>query len=205
MSMDLAKRMPRRMQILVLFLAVISAGYFLWELSFATDSHVPGEFLEANKEGALVANVIVSLSRQSAGSIGKIGELDKEGKNYEAAQLVAEELKKSEELRQKAYELALLLGKMTEVLPEISPRAATEAAMRAINFETSLIIRLINYQKFLNELLTVLNNRLAGGVVKPEVIEQVVEKINNEAAAVNDLNEQYKAAVEEFEKIVRQS
>ena len=197
-------RISKRTVFWSVFAVVMVAVYLLWSLVLATDSRVPDSFLEANRSGALIASQIVDLSAVSGNNLQRINELDREGKAGEAIELVREEMKRTGELQQKAYDLSLELRKMTEVLPEITPRAATDTALRAINYETALIIRLLNYGRFLNELLSVLQNKFDGGVVEPDRVSFVVKKINDEVTAINDLNKQYQDAIEKLKSITAQ-
>ncbi len=180
------------------------AVYLLWFLVLATDSHVPDQFLEANRSGAIIASQIVDLSAESGRNLGRINDFDREGRQREAIELVREEIRRTGELQQKAYDLSLELRKMAEVLSEVTPRAATDTALKAINHETTLIIRLLNYGRFLNELLSILQNKFDGGVVAPDRIGSVIGKINDEVTAINDLNKQYQDAIEKLKSMTAQ-
>jgi len=173
---------------------------FFWAIFLNKESFVPKEFLEANKKGAMVAANIADLSKTYSDNLAVINDLDKEEKYSEAIDLVISEMKRNEELRGKAYELSVELGKMANSLLEIKPERATEAAMKAINSETSLIIRLLNYNNYLNELLKVLNGKFANGEYKEGAVEDLIKMINNEADAINSLNEKYSEEMRVFEE-----
>jgi len=197
--MELGFNLSRRAKIFLAFTVLVLGTYVFWLVFLNKNSFVPNEFLEANKKGAMIAANIADLSKTYADNLSVINDLDKEGKYSEAIDLVIAEMKKNEELRGKAYELSVELGKMANSLLEIKPEKATEAAMRAINSETSLIIKLLNYNSYLNELLNVLNRKFASGEYKEGAVSDLVKLVNNEADLINSLNEKYKDNIKIFE------
>lgn len=194
---------PNRVKFPVLFFAIILAAYFFWKVVLVGGSFVPTEFLEANQQGSAIATNIVNFSKESSNNIEKINSLDREG-NYSAAlELIMKEINRNEEMKKEAYNLSSELAKMAETLGEIKPKEATETALKAINYETSLIIRLINYNAFMGDLLVTLRDKFIGKEISSAEVEKIVEKINNEAVAINDLNEQYKTAMSEFSERIK--
>ncbi|PIR05031.1 MAG: hypothetical protein COV57_01365 [Candidatus Liptonbacteria bacterium CG11_big_fil_rev_8_21_14_0_20_35_14] len=197
------KSMPRKLGIFIAFVVVLFLIYGLWSLIFARDPFVPAEFIEASRESALIASQIVTFSSESSENISKINELDKQHRYSEAIVLVAEEIKRNEELKQKAYELSLQLGNMAGVLPSIRPKEATEIALEALNYETTIVLSLISYSDSLNDLLVALDDKFNNRKeFSPGRVQEMIEKINSEAESINGLNEKYKESINEFEKIV---
>lgn len=192
----------KKLSFFVTFVFIVLAAYFAWFYVSANNTFVPADFLEANNQGALVAFQIVDISHQSYQNLSQINDLDKQYRYSEAIDLVLEEMERNSELKQKAYELSLSLGKMTEELSGINPPQATEAALRAINYETTLIIRLLNYSEFLNDLLQALQGKFSGQTTGEE-IGGILKKINNEVVAINDLNLQYQEAINRFEELTK--
>jgi len=198
--METSFNINKRTRIFLAFTVIVLGTYVFWAIFLNKESFVPKEFLEANKKGAMVAANIADLSKTYSDNLAVINDLDKEEKYSEAIDLVISEMKRNEELRGKAYELSVELGKMANSLLEIKPERATEAAMKAINSETSLIIRLLNYNNYLNELLKVLNGKFANGEYKEGAVEDLIKMINNEADAINSLNEKYSEEMRVFEE-----
>ena len=200
----MSRLLPRRIGIFIAFVAVLFLVYGLWSLIFASNEpFVPTAFTEANKESALIASDIVSFSMESSKNLSRINELDRSGNHGEAIRLVAEEIKRNEELKKRAHDLSLQLGSMASVLPNIRPQAATEAALEALNYETSIVLSLINYSNSLNDLLVALDDKFNGrGDFSPGRVEELVEKINSEAQAINRMNEDYKESIDRFESLL---
>jgi len=196
------QRISNKTKISIIFVAIILATYLIWRFILVGGSFVPEQFLEANQQGSLIANRIVELSRESAENIKKINQLDREKKYEEAINLIMEEIKRNEEMKNQAFELSFKLANMTEFLNEIEPEEAVKVALKAMNYETFLIIRLINYNSFLGDLTSSLGDKFKG-LVGVEEISEIIKKINDEAVAINDLNEQYKTAMAEFERLVK--
>ena len=197
--MNLFNRLSKRSRAVVGLLILILAFYLLWSFVMADGNFVPKEFREANKQGALIASNIVSLSKNTADNLEQINVLDQNREYKKAMELVKMEVEKNNELQKQAYELSERLAEMGESLQDIKPRQATEVAVRALNYETSLIIRLLNYSGFLDELLLSLQAKFSGQYVPDGQVAELVAKINSESATINILNEEYKKAIEEFE------
>lgn len=194
---------PNKIKFPVLFVAIIFLAYLFWKIILVGGSFVPKEFLEANQQGSLIATQIVDFSKKSVTNIDKINDLDKAENYSEALNLIMEEISRNEEMKKEAYNLSSKLAKMAETLKDIKPKSATEIALKGINYETSLIIRLINYNAFMGDLLVTLRDKFTGKLVEEGRVKEIIEKINNEAVAINDLNEQYKTAMSEFEEKIK--
>ncbi|MFA5173257.1 MAG: hypothetical protein WC435_02575 [Candidatus Paceibacterota bacterium] len=194
---------PNKIKFPALFIAIILLAYLFWRIVLVGGSFVPKEFLEANQQGALIATQIVDFSKKSVSNIDKINDLDREENYSEALNLIMEEISRNEEMKKEAYNLSFELAKMAETLKEIKPKVATETALRGINYETSLIIRLINYNAFMGNLLITLRDKFTGKMVEEGKVGEIIKKINDEATAINDLNEQYKAAMNEFDEKIK--
>ena len=67
----------------LVFLLLLVGGYFVGKGVFSGNT-VPPEFEAARLRGALIAEAIVGLSRQSTEALAKINELDSAGKFEEA-------------------------------------------------------------------------------------------------------------------------
>ena len=154
--------------------------------------------MKARQEAASIALVIVGMSDQSATNIDRISELDAEHKYREALTLVTDEIQRNNEARQKAIELSNQLEKMANNLSGIYPVSSAQVALQAVSSETTLISRLITYNDYLNQLLDVLRRKFAGQIDGNEVPE-LVQKINNEAQAINDLNREFNDQMKIFD------
>ena len=107
-------------------------------------------------------------------------------------------MERNRQAREKAIELSIQLETMANNLSQISPASASQTALRAISSETTLISRLITYNDYLNQLLEVLREKFLGNGNGDKVAE-LVEKINEEAKAINELNEKFNESMEMFD------
>ena len=193
----------RKGKLPVLFVIIVVVGYLFWQLVLAGGSFVPDSFLKANQQGAIIASQIVQLATDSKDVLRQINDLDRQGKYEQAIELVQLEMKRNERVREKAYELSVWLGQMAENLDDIEPKRATEPALRAINFETSLIIRLLSYNANLQQLLVALDNKFTGQEVEVSEVDRLISVLNEEVVAINNINKDYLKAVDEFERLTR--
>ncbi len=193
-------KIPRKVRILIVFLVIIALCYFVIRFFFVSVRNVPPDFLKARQQAASIALVIVNMSNESATNIDTISELDAGHKYREALALVAEEIQRNNDARQKAIELSNQLVEMANNLSGIYPASSAQVALQAVTSETTLISRLITYNDYLNQLLGVLQKKFAGQVDGNEVPE-LVQKINNEAQAINDLNREFNDQMKIFDAV----
>lgn len=193
-------KIPRRLRIFIVFLFIVLAVYLIARIFFFDVKKVPNDFLKARQEASLVANNIVVLSNESVGDLGKIYELDKKGNYEEALSLLANELERNRQAREKAVELSAQLEKMARAVPEISPASASQSAIQAISSETALISRLITYNDYLFQLLEILRSKFLGETKNSsEQISELINKINDEVKAINELDRKFNEVMEKFD------
>ena len=87
---------------------------------------------------------------------------------------------------------------MAKNLAKISPASAGQIALEAISSETALISRLITYNDYLTKLLEVLRNKFLEKQNGDQVPE-LISKINDEARAINDLNQKFNEVMKKFD------
>lgn len=193
-------RIPRRLRIFIIFVLVVLAAYLIARNFFIEIKTVPDDFLRARQEASLIANDIIGLSNKSIGNLDKIYEFDRE-KNYEEAlNLLASELERNRQAREKAIKLSAQLEKMARAVPEISPSSAGQSAIQAISSETALISRLITYNDYLFQLLEVLRSKFLGKTKNSgERIMELIDKINKEVKAINELDKKFNEIMEGFD------
>jgi len=198
MVSDFYFRIPRRARLLIFFIAILLAVYFLLSFLLVEPKSIPPEFLEARREASLTAKDIVALSSESANSISEIANLDQQGRYQEALALISRELENNRQARNRAINLSVQLEKMARNIDKISPTSAAQLALQAVSSETTLISRLISYNDYLNQLLEVLRAKFAGRKGNDGLTE-LINKINNEAMAINDLNTGFNDLMKEFD------
>jgi hypothetical protein len=168
--------------------------------------NVPPEFISARDRGALLASEIVDLSRQSLTRLAQIAEFDQERKFNQALALISEELIEYQKSQDTAARLASQLEIMARLLPEIKPSRAREIAAEGVSAEVALVSRLVTYNDKLRDLFVVLqlkfNTRNVSGELDGRVNE-LINKINEQAKAINQFNKRFDDAMAEFDTIFK--
>jgi len=194
-------KIPKQFRLLILFIVVVFFVlfiYFFLRFSAVEPKNIPGNFLMARQEASVIASEIVSLSNESTNNLNEIARLDKEKKYTEALLLVSRELERNRQAREKAIKLSVYLETMAKNLNQISPASASQLALQAISSETGLISRLITYNDYLTQLLEVLREKFLGKNIGNKIPE-LIAKINDEAQAINDLNQKFNEVMREFD------
>lgn len=177
--------------------------YFGTTLALPGESYnVPPEFSEARIRGAGLAEEIIAASGFSVQNLATIAIYDREGNFPDALSLVAQEVLKNREIRDRALGLASALEKMAILTSEIKPARARIKATEAISAEVALVSRLITYNDLFLRLFEILRSKFQGQQVDVDgEVEKLVEQINFEARAINELNQKFTAGLAEFDSI----
>ena len=190
------------MRILIVFLLIVAAAWLIIKTLAPETKNTPKEFLEARQEASLVAKNIIDISGRTAENIKKISDLDKNKEYTEALNLISEELNNNRLARENAINLSAKLEIMAKNVSQISPATAGQIAIQAISSETALISRLITYNDYLIKLLEILQAKfLEKEKNANDKIADLIGKINDEARAINDLNNNFNNLMTEFDKI----
>ena len=162
---------------------------------------VPPEFLEARTRGAMIAEDIVGLSKESISNLSNIS-ADEEIGNYTGGlNLVLKEVENNEKARSSALELSKELGIMATNLGSVRPDEAAKVGLEAVINESQIVQRLINYNAYALQLVDSLQGRFTGGGRGPATdgkIKELLSKMNEEARAINELNSKYKDLMARF-------
>ena len=202
MIKNLYFKIPSRMRILIIFLLIVATVGLIVKTFTPETKNTPKEFLEARQEASLIAKDIIDISGRTAENIKKISDLDKNKEYTEALNLISEELNNNREARENAISLSTKLEIMAKNVSQISPAVAGQIAIQAISSETTLISRLITYNDYLIKLLEILQAKfLEKEKNANDKIADLIEKINDEARAINDLNNNFNNLMTEFDKI----
>ncbi len=198
MIFNLYFKIPKRIRLLILFLFITLIAYFVLRFLPLEPKSIPEDFLRARQEASLIAQEIVTLSDDSASSLNEIAEFDQEHKYSEALILISRELERNRQAREKAIKLSNQLEIMAKDVAQISPPSVGQIAIQAITFETTLISRLITYNDYLTQLLEVLREKFLGKS-DGDKISELISKINDEARAINDLNQKFNDMIKAFD------
>ena len=191
-------RISKKIKILIFFIVIILIAYFILRFLSVETKNIPSDFLVARQEASSIAQDIVLISGESTNKLDEIARLDKEREYTEALILISNELERNRQARENAIKLSAQLEIMARNLSRISPASAGQIALEAISSETALISRLINYNDYLFQLLEVLREKFLGKIDGDKVSE-LIFKINNEAKAINDLNQKFNKVMMEFD------
>ena len=139
---------------------VLSAAvvYFFGYLLFPP-KHVPEEFSDARSYGAVVAQRILELSKNTSAKLNEILEQDRNYNYSEALLLISQQLIANRENNQEALKLASQLERMTRFSNQISPSDARQIATEAVTSEVALVSRLMVYNEYLRQLFDVLKQK----------------------------------------------
>ncbi len=191
-------KIPKRIRILIVFIIVIFVAYFILRFLNAEPRNIPSDFLIARQEASSIAQDIVSLSNESTNKLNEIAQFDRDRKYTEALLLISQELERNHEAREKAIKLSAQLEIMAKNLAEISPASAGQIALEAISSETALISRLITYNDYLAKLLEILRGKFLEKQ-NGDQVQELISKINDEAKAINDLNQKFNEVMRQFD------
>src|SRR3989344_7218846 len=201
MIKDFYHRIPRRIKIFIIFALIVLAVYFSVYFLTPTVKNTPSEFLEARQESSLIAKNIIFISNRTSDNLNRIAALDQERKYGEALDLVTEEIKQNRQARDEAIKLAGQLEIMAKNISAILPASAGQMALQAVSSETALISRLITYNDYLVQLLEILQQKFSGSSKNTNgKIAELLAKINEEAKAINELDNSFNQLMGEFDK-----
>lgn len=187
---------------MVIFMLLILAAYFIAQFFIPKSKKIPPDFLRAKQEASLIASQIIYISDKTARNISQISDFDKNKQYEEALKLISQELGNNREAREKAVNLSANLEIMTKNISEIVPLAVGRLVLEAVGSETTLISRLISYNDYLVNLLEILQQKFLGKEKNADdKISDLINKINNEAQAINSLDKNFNNLMAEFDKM----
>lgn len=186
---------------IIFAIIILAAGAYIVGRTSLSEK-IPENFTAARLQGAMISQNIVELSNQLAVDLEKVNQLDQNEDYTEALKLTTEIVKRSQDIRNRAVELSAELEKMTRALPEIDSPRAREAAVESVSSRLALISRLIDYSGYLGQLLDNLRSQFLGLTSRDHEVAALIDKINSEVKAVNDINGEAGAAMERFDKIM---
>lgn len=187
-----------RQTIFVIALVVIGSfvGYTIWSL---TSTHVTDAFSGSRQLAWQYAKTISDSVKDTPQNLEKIQSLEQNGKDDEALTLLVAEAQKNAVAQDAAIKLSAELSVMAKEIPNIKPEKSGQQALVAISTETSLIYRLLSYNGYLSNLLSLLRDKITGKLYGVDKINQVVDSINGEIDAINSLNTQFAQNMSAFD------
>ncbi len=195
-------KLSRRTKVVIAFIAVVVAGYAI-ALFWQSRNQIPVAFTNAQAQGAIIAENIVTISNQSNATLEQVNADDAKGDYKDALTLVSGMVTQSEDLRNQAVDLSNKVQQMTQALSGVNSVAAQQAALSAISSHLALINQLINYSGDLGNLLNTLQVRFEGQRLPADSrsIAALVNQINTDVNAINNFNAQATQEMQQFDKI----
>src|SRR3989344_3447748 len=179
--------------------------YFLVKIALVASSpqpFVPQEFIDARAKGAVIAEEIVTSAQISITNLAAISAEDEKGNYENGLNLVSKEIQDNGTASAKALELSKQLEIMANNLSLIKPEDAARIGLEAVLNESQIVQRLLNYNADVRQLLDVLLSRFSNSGSVPnakEKVKELISSMNDEAKAVNDLNNKYKDLMNQFD------
>ncbi len=193
--------MSRRAKILIIGSLIAIGAYFGAYLT-VSGRFVPSEFSQARLEGARIATEIVGLSNGSLMNLQEIAKYDAAGNTKVALALIGQEFERNRKVREEAIKLASRLETMARYLSQIKPDEAQALATEAVSSEVALVSHLLVYNDTFRELFEVLREKFQDPQSNPNGrVKELIEKVNNEARAINDFDQRFNQSLAEFDKL----
>ncbi|MDO8466571.1 MAG: hypothetical protein Q7S83_00320 [bacterium] len=164
---------------------------------------LPGEFSEARIKGSNVAQKIVEISRANLALLDTVAKYDRASDHTEALIAISAAIIQNQDNQVEAIRLSEQLTTMAEQMQRIRPLRAKEIATEAVASEVALVSRLIYYNSYLAQLFETLKVKFE----KPWVVyldgqvNDLINKINDEAQAINELNKKFVSSMGELDVI----
>jgi hypothetical protein len=193
--------LSRRTKTILAFLILIAAGYG-FAMFWQGRNQVPKDFTDARREGAAIAENIVTLSIQSTSDLQKVNQYDAAGDYTNALNLTTNLVVQSQQIRDQAVALSAQIENMTKSLSSIGSQDAQQAALETITSRLALVTQLVNYSGDLETLLDTLRNRFSGEATPVGKVQALINQINTDVAAVNNFNTQATQAMTQFDSIM---
>ena len=90
---------------------------------------------------------------------------------------------------------------MARNLENIRPASARQLATEAVGSEVALVSRLVGYNDLLKQLFEILQSKFQTGESPSGKVSDLLQQINSEAGAINELDKHFNTSLSEFDKL----
>ncbi len=195
------KKKPFAVIVVIAVALVVGAGALL----LSTESRfIPDAFTEGRNKGAQSVQTIAEMIDESLKALKEISDYDRRGDLASAVYLINKELTSTSGRQEEARSLASAMEQMARAIPEIKPTSAQQTALEAVSAQVAAVSRLVTYNQYLADLFNLLQQRVRGEKnATTEKVQKLVEKLNDEASAINELNAQFSKSLAQFDAIFK--
>ena len=192
----------RRLVSVFVVVLILVGGYTLFRLIDSIQGGVPQEFSDARAQGGVISEKIVSDTNDVAAAIMRLSGTSTPTR-ADASSTIGEILDKVTETRALAIDLSSELGKMSQALPGIRVPDARDAAVESISQRLALVSDLISYTEEVTRLAAALRLHLEQGTSNRQAIAALIEQINSQITAINNLNRTANESMDRFDAALR--
>ncbi|MBI2024806.1 MAG: hypothetical protein HYT03_01820 [Candidatus Harrisonbacteria bacterium] len=179
-------------------LIVFGARYLILRPDF-----IPWEFSAARAKGAAIAEKIVELSRNNLARLSDVSRFDRQRNVSEALISISNAVIENRQTQVEAIRLSSQLEEMAQYISQIRPVRAREFATEAVAAQVALVSRLLFYGDYMSRLFETLRAKFddPGRAYLDGQVNDLINKLNDEAQAINDLNKRATRALDEFDRV----
>jgi hypothetical protein len=196
--------MKKSAKTIVWSVILIILAYFLVRYIIIGPKSVPEVFGASRAGGAKLALEIAALSEESVEKLAEISRKDRDFDFIGAKIIIAQEILRNKELKNKALALSNQLAKMAQNLSGIQPRRGRELAAEAIGYEVAMVSRLIAYNGKAEEIFELLKAKYEGGEFYPNSeVNKYIDELNATARTVNTFNKAFEETLKKFDEVYK--
>lgn len=185
---------------------LIAGGVYTAIQSISRSQAALERFQDARAQGAVVADQIVGLSNALSADLSEIYNLNQKRDYTDALLRTNSLLTKSAEIKAKADQLSQELATMARTVDSVKPDEAKQIALDSIAQRLILIDHLVSYSNSLEQLAGAIQTKLMGNYVgAADQVKLLVDQINTEVTAINNLNRNSAASMEKFDQLTKQT
>lgn len=200
MVKDAYFKIPKKVRIFIFAVMAIFTLFLIGRFFTAKSSVIiPQEFQTARQDANIIAQEIISLSNASVKNIGEISKLSNGGKYGDAINLTLYEIRRNQEMREKALALNDALGAMAKSAAAISSESSAGIALEAVSVELKLASGLLDYNDYLSQILDILKQRILGETYNYSKINDLIGKANEEANIITETHNKFNELLQKLD------
>ncbi len=177
--------------------AIIGIGFLVTAVSKV---FIPEEFFTQRIVGAGEVKNVARMVSDSLDNLQQIEAADQTGDTSRALDLVAYEQSNRQDKQNAAVRLSGSLERMARSTVDITPENARGLSVEIVSAGVAMVSRIINYNTLLDSLFEALKAKFLHTVYSGPTVKALVERINTEASAINQLNQTFNSSLADFDR-----